>query len=248
MQFGKVFLERWTVREEPSGFSWKQTSYVSPSPAVFSFRNVQCFSTCGAIIVDGWVIADTLVHANPEEHDFQDHGTWISINAGRRLVLNGSHLSALCGSADNYFHAAIDGIGRLAPMPAELVSSATSVLNSEMPPAAAQMLDVYCKNNDLTQTQVERSDLITIEELTISFNVAGQCNYHRSIETLFDTIGQNFNEISKPKSNKPIYLDRRRTFARRLRNEDRLVEALLAEGVFPVCLEQMDLSVRSERA
>lgn len=246
LRFGKVFLERWRVREQPAGFSWRQTAYRSLSPAVLSFRDATLFSTCGILLIGDFVIADTLLHADPAEHGFQDDGDRIAIVAGAERSLSGCHLMALCGSQDSYFHAMIDGVGRLAPIPEHLIASSATVVTASALPTIDAMVDRFCNDRTMSKTRIARAEAVRVPELVVSFNTAGQCNYHDCLVPFFTGLADRQASSHRSRPTRMIYIDRSSAQARRLLNEEDLKRALLAEGVEPVRLEELGLAQQLE--
>lgn len=239
LQFGTVFLDRWPVREEPDGASWREDAYVSAAPAVFALRDATVHSAAGIVCVDGQVIAETLEHTGPDLHGYQRVEGGITIAPGPVQRLAGTHTSALGGGGHNYFHAIMDGVGRLSALPPYLVIAAETLLFGAASGAAAEVQRAAASVLARPVTMVTPDCAVYVDCLLLPSTVHDQARYHPCLARMF---GHGFGARLSGDTNllpRCFYVTRERSWARRLTNEPEVISALEALGIVSVSLEDL---------
>ena len=153
----------------------------------------------------------------------------------------GRTCSASAQAGENYFHALLDGIGRLAPIPQPVVDASAGVIAAAAPRGIAALAERF-HGGAKRPSVVAHGEHVRVAELTVAFNTSGQTTYHPCLAPLFERLAG-----PRPAPCGPggaIYIDRRQSAARCLVNEGELVAALAAEGVAPVRLERLDLDAQ----
>lgn len=242
LRFGRTFLDHWRVREEPGGVSWQEDAYRTFCPSVFIISNALVHSDAGIVCVGDFVIAETLEHTDPDLHRYRRDGGGIWIEPGNIEVLDGTHVSALAGGGANYHHMLIDGVGRLSSVSPEVFVTAQSFLFGGRTDAPHSIHDAVCTQWGAAKTRVEPGDTLLVSNLVLASTVHSQACYHPCLADMLSARLKPVLLKAGPIQPKALYVDRRRAWARKLVNEDALVDALSAIGVVSVALENMPVA------
>ena len=236
LHFGNAFLDRWHVREEPHGVSWREDAYVSYAPSVFALRDAMVHSAAGIVCVDGQVIAETLEHTDPDLHGFQYVEDGITIAPGPVVRLNGTHVSAL-GGGHGYFHAIMDGVGRLSALPPHMAAEAGTVLLGDAGGAVSDVQRAAAAALARPVTAVAPGRTFLVDRLLLPSTIHGQACYHPCLAAMFGRGVGALMPGSDAMLPRLFYVTRERAWARRLVNEAAVIEALEVLGIVPIALE-----------
>ena len=235
---GAPFVERWALAEEPAGASGRDTSYATYAPWVFVIPNAIVHAN-GMVCVGDFVIEETLVHTNPVADGYRpDHGgIWINVTAAPPLP--GAHISTLCGSAASYYHALIDGIGRLSALPANILAAAAGLLvPAAAPPTVAWLQDQVAQRWSLGRTRMAAQSNLRVEQLVLAQPNDSTCNYHPCLAAWFGEMAA-LAHGERATGARRFFVDRRDARSRPLANEDAVIAALEPLGIEPVAAEHL---------
>ncbi len=232
----------------PPGHGWDTTSYESVTPWLVTFTDVLVHGDAGIVIAGDAVVSDTLQQTAPELNAYRDLGAAIALPEAAPVVdLPGTWLSLLGGNYANYYHWTLDGLGRLAPVPPEVLATHNDVL------IPAGLDDV--RRDGLARTglakgrrlrEVAPDAAYRAERLTVPWTVTGFHLPHPCIVPFFSKLRGDPATDDLPRR---VYIDRRasdrRPGAHRcLRNEDDVVAALARLGFVAVRLEGLSLAAQ----
>ena len=241
--FGAPFVERWALAEEPSGASGRDGSYTSYAPWVFIIPNA-IVHAAGIVCVGGFVIEETLVHTNPVTDGYRPErdGIWINVTAGPRLP--GAHISTLCGSAGSYYHALVDGIGRLSVLPDNILAGSAGLLvPASRLPTVTWLQQQVAQRWSLSRAEIERHGTLQVEQLVLAQPHDSTCNYHPRLADWFSELAD-LTHGEQATGARRFFIDRRSTQSRSLANEDAVIAALEPLGIQPVAAEYLSGSAQ----
>ncbi len=237
LTIGAAFLARWRVKQVPAHMDWRDTSYESVAPAVFVLREVRVHSSAGILSLDGSLLAETLAHTEPRRHFYSSGPEGFFQQEPRRARLAGTYISVLAGAGENYWHAMIAGVARLAALRADLMEAADGILFSSNAIGAGFSLEHFGLPARLVRRAVYDDETLEVERLILPWSVHGEFNYHPCTGGFFDTVSRHVDGGDAwPRL---VYVDRRGTPARRLLNEDDLVKRLEKIGFAAIRLEKL---------
>ncbi len=232
----------------PPGHGWDATSYQSVTPWLVTFHDVLVHSDAGIVLAGDAVVSDTLQQTAPGPNFYRDHGAAIALpDAAEITDLPGAWLSLLGGNYANYYHWTLEGLGRLAPLPPEILAAHDNILIPSSLDAvrgdglARTRLDVGRRMFEVGPGATYR-----VERLTVPWTVTGFHLPHPCIAPFFKSLAGDPACADSPRR---IYIDRRasdrRPGAHRcLRNEDDVVAALALLGFVAVRLEGLSLAAQ----
>ncbi len=241
--FGAPFVERWRLAEEPTGASGRDGSYISYAPWVFVIPNAVVHAA-GIVCVGDFVIEETLVHTNPVSDGYRPErdGIWINVSSAPRLP--GAHISTLCGSAGSYYHALIEGIGRLSALPANILTGAAGLLvpDSRLP-TVTWLQQQVAQRWSLRRIELAAQSTLQVEQLVLAQPNDSTCNYHPCLAAWFtETAARTHGEQAT--GARRFFIDRRGTQTRPLANEDAVIAALEPLGIEPIAAEYLSGSAQ----
>ncbi len=232
----------------PPGYGWDSASYRSVTPWLVTFSDVLVHSDAGIVIAGGAVVADTLQQTAPELNAYRDLGNAVALpDAATIIDLPGTWLSLLGGNFGNYYHWTLEGIGRLAPVPAEVLAAHDAVLVPQQLDSVGQ--DGLARIGLVQGRRIEPvapAATYRVERLTVPWSVTGFHLPHPCLVPFFARMRGDPESGNLPRR---IYIDRRaadrRPGAHRcLRNEDAVVAALAQFGFVAIRLEGMPLAAQ----
>ncbi len=235
LPIGSTFLERWPIRQ-PGGTDWRAEHYDSVSPAVFVLRDVLVHGAAGILGIEGDVVDETLAHTDPDRHGYRRREGSIALTAWPQK-LAGTHVAVLAGGAENYFHAMIEGVMRLACVPAVLLHGAQGLLHAAGGAGQDAMLRLMGLPGTLAPRAVRTEETLLVETLVLPSSVHGLFSYHPCLSTWFDRMSDRV--PGGGASPRRIYLDRHGSPLRRLVDEDAVVAGLEPLGFVPVRPERL---------
>ena len=243
---GQAMLAQIPVPSEPGGAHWTEDHYTSIAPVLIEFRDVLVHSATGIVCFDDVVIYNTM-HQSAQALDGwtpELDGTIALDLADDCVDLPGRHLSLLTGSAGNYYHWTMDGLGRLAALPDAEIAGCDGVLH----PAFSQgfQRDGFQRLGlALPARPVPNGATLRVERLVVPWSVLGEHRPHPSVNALFQRLAQRPPPALAPGLYPTrLYIDRRGSQNRRLSNEAAVIEALAQCGFVAVRLEDYALAAQ----
>lgn len=243
---GQFQLAQMDVPTEPGGAHWTADHYWSVAPVLIEFHDVLVHSSAGIVCAGGGLVTNTLHQAN-----MRDEG-WARLDDNMAALdladditrLPGRHLSLLTGSPENYYHWMMDGIGRMAATPPNMIADCTTVLH----PAFGQgfQQDSFRRLAvDLPAYPVTSGTTLWVEHMVVPWSVLGEHLPHPSVVALFAALAANPPPAPAPGLYpRRLYVDRTASKNRHLINEPALIAALAKIGFVAVRLESLALSVQ----
>ena len=235
--YGASFIKHWPLHEEPGSTSWTDTAYTSPEPWVLLLPDAFLHSSAGIACVRGHVIEETLFHTDPQRHRSRPDGDGIWIDVSAAKPLPGAHISVLHGSAASYYHALIDGLGRLAFLPANLLAGADGLVTSPHAHAPVDWL-IARLGHQWSLRQTAMAGTLRVEQLVLAGQSDVTCRHHPRLAGWFASLGM-FTDAEPATGSRHFYIDRRSAASRPLGNEPAVAAALEAAGLRPVTLEHL---------
>ena len=235
--FGAPFAQRWPLNQEPRGTAWSDTQYTTYDPWVFVIPNAVVHSAAGIVCAGGYVIEETLVHTDPRRHAYRPErgGIWIDVAAAPPMA--GAHISTLCGSAESYGHAMMDGFGRLSVLPDNILAGAAGLLTTGKHFAPIEWLQQHaCSRWSLRQTAVPEQGNIGVEQLVLAAASDTSCNYHPRLAAWFHEMSASA-PAEPPTGTSRLFVSRGDSAGRPLANEAAVIAALEPLGVHAVTPE-----------
>ncbi len=228
---GAPFGQRWPLNQEPRGTAWSDTRYETYAPWVFVIPNALVHSRSGIVCVGGYVIEETLVHTHPQQQVYvpERDGIWIDVAAA--APMRGAHVSVLCGSAESYAHAMLDGFGRLAAVPHNILAAAAGLLTAgDGFPPVAWLRQHVCDRWSLRQTAMPEHGNVGVEQLVLALASDTSCNHHPCLVDWFADMGA-FAQGEQATSARRIFVGRGEAAGRTLLDEEAVTAALAPLGV-----------------
>jgi capsular polysaccharide biosynthesis protein len=238
LTIGAAFFSRWQVKQVPAHMDWRDTSYESVAPAVFVLREACVHSSAGILSLDGSLLTETLAHTEPRRHFYSSTAEGFFQHEPRRERLSGSYISVLAGAGENYWHAMIAGVARLAALRADLFEAADGILFSSNAVGASSAVEHFGLPARLVRRAVYDDETLEVERLILPWSVHGEFNYHPCAGAFFDTVSRHV-DAGGAAWPRLVYVDRRGTPARRLLNEDELISRLEKVGFTAIRLEEL---------
>jgi capsular polysaccharide biosynthesis protein len=244
---GRHFFEVWPVRELPDQGMWAAPQYESFAPPLFVLRDVLVHSSAGILAVGETVIAESLAYTNPQEHAYRALARGIALPEGPVTPLPGTHISLLAAGENDYRHAMLNGLARLAAVPDNYVLASESLLVPAEPAGetdpvrrteALQLLDLL---PSLSIRRVAQAETLRVETLVLPLSVCGEAAYHPCLRDFFRRLSSNVAPTPTPLPRR-IYIDHRASGVRPLRTETALIAALAELGFVSVRPDQMSLA------
>jgi capsular polysaccharide biosynthesis protein len=238
---GRLFLERWQVRELPEPGAWAHPHYDSYAPPLFVLHNVLVHSSAGIIAVGDQVIAETLSFTEPNIHAYRNLVRGIAIRRGAIRRLAGTHVAALTAGETNYYHSMMFSLARLQAVPGNYLAAAASLLVPRGAVAQPEVLALLDLLPSLAVETVGHDETLLVENLIFPLSVCGEASYHPCVADFFRRVSAN---VPPPARRLPrrIYIDRRGSGIRRLTNENALIAALAPLGFVPVRPETLSVA------
>lgn len=240
LSFGAVFFEHMATRDVPSG-DWRQASYLSSAPALFVLHDVLVHSSAGLLAVDGAVMAETLAHADPGEHGFTTTADGIVFDEAAVETVDEVCITLLAGGCSSLYHWLIESVGRLGVVPPNYRMAADMLLVPQE--AGAVQLGLLGRlglPDGLRTRSVRRRETLRVRTLIVPLAFSAALDLHPCLHTPFQSVPAQA-AIDAPRR---LYIDRRGSAARRLLNEDALVERLGEHGIVAVQLEALGLEAQ----
>jgi capsular polysaccharide biosynthesis protein len=238
---GRHMLERMTAADGPDGRQWQSRSYLSVAPHIFELRDVLVHSSAGIICFDTTVVEDTLDHTAPFINDYEVVPDGIKLFVRNSIPrLTGTYLSLLAGNHGNYFHWMMECLARLS-IADDALDSCAGVLVPEPSTAfhGGSLLLTGLPQADRVRF-VAGDETLRVDRLIVPWSVFGHSAPHPCIAGFFRDL-RAASLHGKAAYPRRIYIDRRGTSARRLVNEDEVVQALDRLGFVPVVLEHLSV-------
>lgn len=243
---GQQMLARIDVPAGPAGTHWSVDHYTSIGPVMIEFHDVLVHGAAGIVCAGGQLIENTLHQADQTLEGWaplQDRTAWLDL-ADDIIRLPGRHLSLLTGSPENYYHWMMDGIGRLAATPPDMVANCATVLHPAFD-VGFQRDSFRRLGLDLPARPVARGTTLRVEHMVVPWSVLGEHLPHPSLATQFAQLAANPPPAAAPGLYpRRLYIDRSTSKNRHLINEPELIAALAKIGFVPVRLEDLSLSVQ----
>jgi capsular polysaccharide biosynthesis protein len=241
---GENFLSIWPVREWPEPGLWQQDGYESYAPPLFVLHNVLVQGSGGILCVGDSVVAESLAHTWPERHGCRSLSRGIALPAGARAgarVLRGIHLSVLTGAEDDYDHAMLAGMARLAAVPANYLAAAESLLVPQGGACQADVLGFLDLPPSIAVRPVGLTETLLVETLVLPLSVCGDAAFHPCVLEFFQRLSANVPPSAK-RLPRRFAIDRRGPARRGLLNETEVLQALARQGFTPVRLQDLSLA------
>ena len=213
-----------------------ETGYAAYPAGVYTFRDAIVHGRAGLLGLGDVVVGETTWHTTPESHRYARDGDAIVLDASAILPLPGRSLSLLA-AADNYYHAVIDGIARLALVTDEMLASVDRILLPDRGTGQAELIRLYGLPLSIPVQHVAGHETFAAEELVFPTSLHGVFDYHPRMNAFFDRILAN-TPAGAP-GRERVYVDRRGSPLRILRNEGEVVAALRDLGFAIVRLEDL---------
>ena len=241
---GQHSLPMWDVPIGPSGAHWTEDYYDSVAPILIEFHDVLVHGAAGIVMAGDHLISNTLHQVHGPRDGFAllaEQMVHVDL-ADVPVRVRGRHLSLLTGNEANYYHWMMDGIGRLAALPGGEILACDGVLHPEFTMGfqndSFRRLDLR-----LPARAVPRGATIWVERMLIPWSVLGDHRPHPSIVPLFQRLAGTPAEAPGLYPQR-LYIDRRGSANRGLRNEDEVVAALARLGFVIIKLENFELSAQ----
>ena len=245
---GCHFLDIWPVREWPDQEIWRQEAYSSYAPPLFVLHHVLLHGSAGIICLDDMVVDETLAYTSPERHGYRALARGIALQPeGPVRTLRGVHISVLAGAEGNYSHAVLDGLARIAAVPANYIAASASLLVPENGACGAEMLRFLDLPPSISVREVGLRETLLVEHLVLPLSVAGEAAFHPCVLEFFRRVSAN---VPAPSRRMPrrIVIDQgsgRSGAARRgLLNAGEVLQALARQGFAVIRLEEMKIADR----
>lgn len=245
LTYGQHFLTYYRNQAEPHGVDWQAQYYGATTPGLFVLRDAIVHSSAGIVCVGGQVITETLEHTAPELHHYAAAPDGIWLDMANLAHHPGPAVSALCGSDRNYFHALLDGLGKLAVLPPAMLAEADTVMLPTSYPALSDLLAFAPAARHLRPLAVARDQTYRVANLYLAQKPTGQIAYHPCLVPFFGAIAAGAAAGGPGAARPRLYIDRRFSAARPLLNEAALIDALAPLGVQPVRLETLSLAAQA---
>ncbi len=234
-------------KEEPPGQTWDSASFRSVNAWLVVFTDVLVHSDAGIIAAGGAVVADTLQQTSPERHGYAITEDGIALPEREVEHLVGTWISLLGGNYENYYHWTLDGLGRFAPLPAEVMAIYGNMLVPPLAPGYQQ--DSFAMSGlgeGRRLHSVARDQTFHIERLVVPWSITGYHTPHPSIAPFF----ARFRPAAAEDLPRRIYIDRRAgdrapNAHRCLVNDDEVVAGLARLGFVPVRLETLPFAAQA---
>ncbi len=238
---GRHFFDLWPVRELPEQGRWAAAHYDSFAPPLFVLNDVTVHSSAGILAIGDCVIGESLANTTPRLHGYRALAKGIAIQPTRVKYLAGTHVTVLAGGEMDYRHALLDGLARLSAVPDTYFAAAAGLLVPRGGAAQTELLDLFDPLPSLTVREVDRDETLRVETLVFPLSVVGESAYHPCVADFFRRLSANVptSPVILPRR---VYIDRRGTGVRPLRNESELIVALSQLGFEPVRLESLSVA------
>jgi capsular polysaccharide biosynthesis protein len=239
---GGYVFDLWPVRELPEQGMWAATHYNSFAPPVFVLNDVLVHSSAGILAVGDTVIAETLANTAPHLHAYRALARGIAISPQHIRAMPGKHISILAGADRDPRHVLLDGLARLGAVPDNYLTAADSLL---VPASLArsELLELYDLLPSLAVQGVCQEETLLVETLILPLSVCGDAVPHPCVADVFHRLSASAPQAHR-RLPRRIYIDRRGTGVRPLRNENDLIAALAPMGFEPVRPDEMSLADR----
>lgn len=213
-----------------------ETEYAAYPSSVYTFRDAILHGRAGLLGLGDVVVGETTWHTAPETHGYARDGDAIVLDATGIRRLPGRSLSLLA-AADNYWHSVIDGVARLALVPDAMLDAVDRVLLPDHGVGQADLMRLYRLPESVPVQRVAGADTLLAEELVFPTSLHGVFDYHPRMNAFFDRVVAHTGAGRTGRER--IYVDRRGSPLRVLRNEDEVVAALADLGFAVVRLEEL---------
>lgn len=243
LRIGAEALGRVTVRENERHISWRETAYLSLSPAIYAVGNALVHGSAGLLGIGDAMVSETTWHTEPSRHRYQIGKAGITLDIDRVTVLSGTHLSLLMPGGHSYWHAVIDGAAKLAMIPDAVMETVDTVLFSADAMGQRELLALAGLPRAITLRPVGPTETLRVETLLLPWGLHGVFDYHPVINRFFDTVLANHPVDGRDRIER-LYVDRRGGTQRRLVNEEAIVTALTALGFVAVRLEDLPVAAQ----
>ncbi len=233
LTLGASFLEAWKINALPARIDWRESFYHSMAPATFILRDVIVHASAGIISIGDEVLVETLWHTDPQAHGYEVCDGKVILTTREITRLEGTHVTLLAGAKNNYFHAMIEGVARIAMLQPHMLEQAQSVLVTQGAVAQDFVLNQLSLPSPLHRRTVNDSTSLRIETLIYPWSIHGDCDYHPCLVDFYQRISDGVSAPDQPMPRR-LYIDRRGTSLRPLLNEDEVIAKLAFLGFVPV--------------
>ncbi len=240
---GGHFFRLWPVREWPEQGLWEAGSYDSYAPPLFVLNDVLVHSSAGILAVGGTVVSETLAGTAPHAHGYRQLAKGIAIRPQRIEHLAGAHISVLAAAEQDYRQAMLDSLARLPAVPDNYLAAARGLLVPRGAASQTEALALYDLLPTLKVREVARNETLRVETLVLPLSVHGESIYHPCVAGFFARLAASV-PSAPGRWPRRVYIDRRGSPLRPLRNEAELIDALAPLGFVPVRLEALSLPDR----
>jgi capsular polysaccharide biosynthesis protein len=236
LPLGEVALKSAPMIREWNGVSWTETSYEPAMVIVLCLRNVLVHGAGGMMALDDSILWESLLNT---PLDGAQNGTMIDLPLGPVKPMPGRHVSILTGSANNFFHAVIDGPARLIALRPDHWQDVQGIFCSKDAPMQLETLARIPDARNIPPIMTSNGESFLVQELVLPLSLHCVAAFNPLLKKFFEIMESR----AKPtrKFGAKIYLDRRGHWKRRLRNETELATRLEAEGFESVMPETLSL-------
>lgn len=241
LRVGRMFMETWPARELPEPGAWCRPDYTSIAPPLLVLNRALVHSAAGIVAVEDHVIGETLAHTTPATSGYRNLVRAIALPPRPPRRLRGTWINLLSGSAQNYFHALVLGLARLAAVPESTLASASGVLVPEGAVCLREALELLDLPPSLEIIEVGQTETLFTETLIFPLSVVGEAVYHPCVGDFFRRLSGSVAPGARHLPRR-IYIDRRGSGLRPLTNEAQLVAALQRLGFVAVRPEALALA------
>ena len=241
---GRMFLEHWQSRELPDQEVWRLPFYDSVAPPIFVLHDVLVHSSAGIIAVGDQVITETLSHTRPDAQGYRTLAKGIAIKRQPVRELRGVHISTLAAGEDNYYHSVLLGLARLAAVPENYQAAAAGLLVPQGGARQREILALMDLRPSMVVHEVGRNETLRVETLILPLSVSGDSAYHPCVADFFRSVSTSAPPAPQrlqARQPRRLYIDRRGSPVRPLRNEGELVAALAGHGFVAVRPETLSI-------
>ena len=244
---GCHFLDIWPVREWPDQGIWRQEAYSSYAPPLFVLHHVLVHGSAGILCLEDAVVEETLAYTSPERHGYRALARGIAVQPeGPIRMLRGVHVSVLAGAEGDYSHALLDGLARIAAVPANYIAASASLLVPENGACQGEMLGFLDLPPSISVQEIGLRETLLVEHLVLPLSVSGEAAFHPCVLEFFRRVSAN---VPAPSRRLPrrIVIDQggaQGGVRRGLLNAGEVLHALARQGFAVVRLEEMKLADR----
>lgn len=240
LAFGTQAFDTRPVVEHPNPGAWRETAYDTPPTVAYRLRGAHVHSSAGVVVLEGYLVAETLLHVNMAEHAMsQDPVTGTVTLHTQGVVPVGRAVHLLAGGASNYYHWHLDILARLSVLPEAWAADRLLV-----PPLdqrfQREALVLLAGEGTLTVQAVAPGTTLWVEDLLLIPDLTGAGRFPRPcLLGVFDRLRA---AVAPEPPHRRLYISRIDSRKRVLRDEAALAARLAEAGYEVLSLGTLSLA------